>query len=91
MPFHGPVNVKLHKKDTAEVLRVGPLTIRVYEDGSLTENRVSGVLLEVPAGKSGPPMHWHRFHDELFLVTKGKHSQYPNWICQDDAAGPVLG
>ena len=75
MPFHGPVNVKLHKKDTAEVLRVGPLTIRVYEDGSLTENRVSGVLLEVPAGKSGPPMHWHRFHDELFFVTKGKHNQ----------------
>jgi hypothetical protein len=71
MPFRGPVNVKLYKKDTAEVLRVGPLTIRVYEDGSLTDNRVSGVLLEVPAGKSGPPMHWHRFHDELFLVTKG--------------------
>ncbi len=75
MPFHGPVNVKLHKKDAAEVLRVGPMTIRVYEDGSLTENRVSGVLLEVPAGKSGPPMHWHRFHDELFFVTKGAHQQ----------------
>ncbi|KAK0707568.1 RmlC-like cupin domain-containing protein [Lasiosphaeris hirsuta] len=71
MPQRGPVPVKLFKKEEAEILRVGPLTIRVYEDGSLTENRVSGVLLEVPAGKSGPPMHWHRFHDELFLVTKG--------------------
>ena len=71
MPLRGPVPVKLYRKEEAEVLRVGPLTIRVYEDGSLTENRVSGVLLEVPAGKSGPPMHWHRFHDELFLVTKG--------------------
>ncbi|KAK4154374.1 hypothetical protein C8A00DRAFT_42883 [Chaetomidium leptoderma] len=71
MPIRGPVNAKLHKKDAAETLRVGPLTIRVYEDGSLTENRVSGVLLELPAGKSGPPMHWHRFHDELFFVTKG--------------------
>ncbi|KAK0629148.1 RmlC-like cupin domain-containing protein [Bombardia bombarda] len=67
----GPVSVKLFKKETAEILRVGPMTIRVYEDGSLTENRVSGVLLELPAGQSGPPMHWHRFHDELFLVTKG--------------------
>jgi uncharacterized cupin superfamily protein len=47
------------------------MTITVFEDGSLTENRVSAVLLEVPAGKSGPPMHWHRFHDELFFVTKG--------------------
>ncbi|KAK4111367.1 RmlC-like cupin [Canariomyces notabilis] len=71
MPIRGPVPVKLYKRDAAETLRVGPLTIRVYEDGSLTENRVSAVLVEVPAGKSGPPMHWHRFHDELFLVTKG--------------------
>lgn len=62
----------LCKKEAAETLRVGPMTIRVYEDGSRTENRVSGVLLEVPAGTNGPPMHWHRFHDELFLVTKGK-------------------
>lgn len=72
MPIRGPVHAKLHKKDAAETLHVGPLTIRIYEDGSLTENRVSGVLLEIPAGKSGPPMHWHRFHDELFLVIKGE-------------------
>ncbi|KAL1841655.1 hypothetical protein VTJ49DRAFT_6761 [Mycothermus thermophilus] len=71
MPIRGPVNVKLYKKDEAETLRVGPLTIRVYEDGSLTENRVSSVTVELPPGQSGPPMHWHRFHDELFLVTKG--------------------
>ena len=71
MPIRGPVAVKLYKKEETETLHVGPMTIRIYEDGSLTENRVSGVLLQVPAGKSGPPMHWHRFHDELFLVTKG--------------------
>ncbi|KAL2132097.1 hypothetical protein VTI74DRAFT_4220 [Chaetomium olivicolor] len=71
MPLRGPVSVHLSTKDAAEILRVGPLTIRVYEDGSGTENRVSGVLIEVPAGQSGPPMHWHRFHDELFFVTKG--------------------
>ncbi|KAL2264768.1 hypothetical protein VTJ83DRAFT_7278 [Remersonia thermophila] len=71
MPIRGPVNVKLHKKNEAETLRVGPLTIRVYEDGSLTENRVSSVAVELPPGQSGPPMHWHRFHDELFLVTQG--------------------
>lgn len=72
MPIRGPVNVKLYKKTEAETLRVGPLTIHVYEDGSLTENRVSSVTVELPPGQSGPPMHWHRFHDELFLVTKGE-------------------
>lgn len=71
MPLRGSVPVKLYKKEETEVLQVGAMTIRVYEDGSLTQDRVSGVLLEVPAGKSGPPMHWHRFHDELFFVTKG--------------------
>jgi len=71
MPLRGPVPVKLFKGDEAETLQVGPMTIRVFEDGSQTENRVSSVLLEIPAGASGPPMHWHRFHDELFFVTKG--------------------
>lgn len=69
--------MKLYKKEETETLHVGPMTIRIYEDGSLTENRVSGVLLKVPAGKSGPPMHWHRFHDELFLVTKGGGAMHP--------------
>ncbi|KAK0640928.1 RmlC-like cupin domain-containing protein [Cercophora newfieldiana] len=72
MPLRGPVPVKLFRKEESEKLTVGPMTITVFEDGSLTENRVSAVLLEVPAGKSGPPMHWHRFHDELFFITKGK-------------------
>lgn len=76
MPIRGPVNVKLHKKDATETLRIGPVTVRIFEDGSLTENRVSSVLVQVPAGKSGPPMHWHRFHDEMYFVTKGK-SSYP--------------
>lgn len=80
MPLRGPHPVKLYKKATAETLRLGPLTVRVYEDGSLTENRVSAVLLEIPAGTSGPPMHWHRFHDEVFFVTKG----------ETDAGFPVM-
>jgi len=67
----GPVPVKLYKRDASETLSVGAMTIHIFEDGSLTENRVSAVLLCVPAGRSGPPMHWHRFHDELFFVTKG--------------------
>ena len=77
MPIRGPVPVKLYKLDKAETLQIGPLTIRVYEDGSLTENRVSSILIEIPAGQSGPPMHWHRFHDELFFVTKGSWMLYP--------------
>ncbi len=71
-PSPNPTQSHLSPCSTAETLQIGPLTIRVLEDGTRTENRVSAVLLSVPAGKSGPPMHWHRFHDELFLVTKGR-------------------
>jgi hypothetical protein len=59
MPLRGPHPVNLARKADAEVLRVGPLTIRVLEDGTRTQDRVSAILLEVPAGKSGPPMHWY--------------------------------
>ncbi|EAA29579.1 RmlC-like cupin [Neurospora crassa] len=71
MPVRGPVPVNLTTRQAAEVLKVGPMTIRVYEDGSRTGDRISAILLELPAGVSGPPMHWHRFHDELFFVVKG--------------------
>ncbi|POS79781.1 hypothetical protein DHEL01_v201843 [Diaporthe helianthi] len=66
----GPVPVKLFRKEDAEVLSLGPLTCYVFEDGSHTDNRVGAVLLMIPPGAKGPPMHWHRFHDELFFVTK---------------------
>ena len=71
MPIRGPVSVKHYKKETAEVIKLGPLLCYIFEDGSNTDNRVGCVTIELPKGASGPPMHWHRFHDECFLVTKG--------------------
>jgi mannose-6-phosphate isomerase-like protein (cupin superfamily) len=72
MPLRGPVPVKLFKKETSEVVHVGPMKIYIFEDGTNTDNRVGCMTLELPRGKSGPPMHWHRFHDECFLITKGE-------------------
>lgn len=71
MPIRGPVPVRHYKKETAEVIKLGPLLCYVFEDGSNTDNRVGAVTIELPKGTRGPPMHWHRFHDECFLVTKG--------------------
>lgn len=73
MPNRGPVPVKLCKKETAEVIQLGPMKCYVFEDGSSTDNRVGCVTIALPKGTSGPPMHWHRFHDECFLVTKGRN------------------
>jgi hypothetical protein len=71
MPLRGPVPAKLYRKEEAEVLKLGPMTCYIFEDGSLTDNRVGCITLVLPPGVSGPPMHWHRFHDECFFVTKG--------------------
>ncbi|RKU48620.1 hypothetical protein DL546_008861 [Coniochaeta pulveracea] len=71
MPLRGPVPVKHCKKEDAETIKIGPMTCWVFEDGSNTDNRVGCVTISLPGGASGPPMHWHRFHDECFLVTKG--------------------
>jgi len=55
-----------------EILEMGPLTIRILEDGRNTDNRLGSMLLTIKPGVKGPPIHWHRMHDETFFVTKGK-------------------
>lgn len=55
-----------------EVFNVGPVTIRVLEDGKNTDNRIGAVIITIPPQTAGPPQHWHRMHDETFLVTRGR-------------------
>jgi quercetin dioxygenase-like cupin family protein len=64
--------ILLVQQDTAEVLKVGPMTIRVLEDGRNTDNRIGAISLTIPGHTPGPPQHWHRMHDETFLITKGR-------------------
>jgi mannose-6-phosphate isomerase-like protein (cupin superfamily) len=54
-----------------EIIQVGPIRLRVLEDGSRTDNRIGAVEIMLPPGVAGPPRHLHRMHDETFLVTSG--------------------
>lgn len=72
MPLRGTVPVKLHRKEDAEILQIGRMTCFLLEDGSHTDNRIAAVILMLPPGTEGPPMHWSRMHDECFFVVKGK-------------------
>src|SRR5260370_42441900 len=56
---------------TGEIVRIGPIQLRVLEDGSRTDNRIGAVEITVPAATAGPPQHIHRMHDETFLVITG--------------------
>lgn len=94
MPLRGPVPVKLCRKEDSEKVVLGPTTIYIFEDGTNTDNRIGCMTLELPPGTSGPPMHWHRFHDECFLVTKGGFSSPVvrgggNWYIDGGAPGTV--
>lgn len=57
---------------TSKTIKLGKMTIKVLEDGSRTENRLSSVLITLPPGTRGPPMKANEGHDEGFLVVKGK-------------------
>lgn len=54
-----------------EIIRLGPVQIRVLEDGSRTDNRIGAVEITLPPGMPGPPQHFHVMHDETFLVMRG--------------------
>lgn len=84
MPVGGPVLIKLHRKEDAEILQLGAVTCFLLEDGSRTENRVAAVVMMIPPGAKGPPMHWARMHDELFFVTQGSFSK---WILHPPKQG----
>ncbi|KAI0124006.1 RmlC-like cupin domain-containing protein [Xylariales sp. AK1849] len=56
---------------SGETFKLGPVTCRIMEDGSNTDNRIGAASFTVPPRTSGPPAHWHEMHDETFLVTSG--------------------
>lgn len=86
MPLRGTAPVKLHRKEDAEILQIGRMTCFLLEDGSHTDNRISAVILMLPPGAEGPPMHWSRMHDECFFVVKGTllgRGLAPSIYCHD--------
>jgi quercetin dioxygenase-like cupin family protein len=65
------IEVQFIKTGTGETFTIGPITVRVLEDGSHTDNRVGAVEIIVSPVTDQTPLHLHRMHDETFLVTKG--------------------
>jgi mannose-6-phosphate isomerase-like protein (cupin superfamily) len=65
------MSVHVVTPDTAEVITVGSITVRLLEDGSHTGHRLGLVECSLPPGSPGPPQHIHREHDETFFVLAG--------------------
>src|SRR5271156_3578915 len=54
-----------------EVVRLGPATVRILEDGSTTGHRLGIGEITVAPHTDGPPQHRHARHDEGFYVVSG--------------------
>ena len=57
--------------DGGEVVRLGPATVRILEDGSTTGHRLGIAEITVAPHSAGPPQHRHARHDEGFYVVSG--------------------
>jgi mannose-6-phosphate isomerase-like protein (cupin superfamily) len=54
-----------------DVVRLGPITMRILEDGSTTGHRLGIGEITIAPHTDGPPQHRHARHDEGFYVVSG--------------------
>src|ERR1700759_5305998 len=55
----------------SEVIKLGPIQMRILEDGSGTEHRLGVGEITIAPHTDGPPQHRHAQHDEGFYVVSG--------------------
>jgi len=57
--------------DGGEAIQLGPIKMRILEDGRTTGHRLGVGEITIPPGTEGPPQHRHAEHDEGFYVVSG--------------------
>ncbi|WP_037854835.1 cupin domain-containing protein [Streptomyces sp. NRRL S-340] len=63
--------VAIVRPGDGEVIELGPIRIRVLEDGGRTGHRLAVCEATLAPRSSGPPLHRHAGHDEGFYVLSG--------------------
>jgi mannose-6-phosphate isomerase-like protein (cupin superfamily) len=75
--------------DGGEVVRLGPATVRILEDGSTTGHRLGIAEITVAPRSAGPPQHRHARHDEGFYVVRGIARFTVGTMTYDASAGTL--
>jgi quercetin dioxygenase-like cupin family protein len=57
--------------DGGERMQLGPVRMRILEDGATTGHRLGLGEITLPPHAAGPPQHRHSQHDEGFYVVSG--------------------
>jgi mannose-6-phosphate isomerase-like protein (cupin superfamily) len=65
------VEVAIIGPDGGDAIQLGPVRMRILEDGSKTDHRLGVGEITLPPHTAGPPQHCHARHDEGFYVVSG--------------------
>jgi mannose-6-phosphate isomerase-like protein (cupin superfamily) len=65
------VDVAIIGPDGGDAIQLGPIRMRILEDGSTTDHRLGVGEITLPPHAQGPPQHRHAGHDEGFYVVSG--------------------
>jgi mannose-6-phosphate isomerase-like protein (cupin superfamily) len=84
------VEVAITGPDGGEPIQLGPIRIRILEDGSTTGHRLGMGEITVPPHTEGPPQHRHARHDEGFYVVSGTAQFTVGETSYDAPAGTLV-
>jgi pimeloyl-ACP methyl ester carboxylesterase len=76
--------------DDGEAIQLGPVRMRILEDGSTTDHRLGMGEITLPPRTDGPPQHRHARHDEGFYVVAGTVRFTVGTSTHDAAAGTLV-
>lgn len=82
--------VSMTGPDGGEVIQLGPIRMRILEDGLTTDHRLGVGEITLPPDTDGPPQHRHAAHDESFYVVSGSARFTVGDTTYDAAAGTLV-
>ena len=68
------MKVAITGPEDGEDIQLGPVRMRILEDGSTTDHRLGVGEITLAPHAGGPPQHRHARHDEGFYVVSGTAS-----------------
>ena len=76
--------------DAGEAIQLGPVRLRILEDGANTAHRLGVAEITLPPHAAGPPQHRHARHDEGFYVVSGRARFTVGAASYDAPAGTLV-
>jgi quercetin dioxygenase-like cupin family protein len=82
--------VSVTEPGAAELIDLGPIQIRILEDGRSTSHRLGLAEITIAPHTAGPPQHRHAAHDEGFYVVSGTARFTTADLVRDAPAGALV-